>query len=132
MKENVTVSISGSVDGWLLGIENAGRYPDRTMSDKEWNAYMKQVDAVEENIRLQIEEEGKRNLAQADEARKNRRENWQEQWEEFLADAKQHMKEVLQPDSSGHDLLARDSRENWNPFSMGVMKSGTGGTHSAS
>lgn len=104
----MNANISNQSSGWVFGMEEVKGYSDQMMTDKEWDAYMKKIDAVEESIRQQIREEGEQNLAQADAERKERRENWQEQWEEFVANAKLSMKEVLQPDESDHELLIQE------------------------
>lgn len=112
-------AISYRSSGWVSGMESVNS-PDKTMTEKEWKAYLKKIDAVEESIRKEIEAEGEQNLAQADAARKRRRENWQEQWEEMAVYAKAGMKKVVEPDMSGHEMLVEKAEPagGWVPYSQ--------------
>lgn len=112
-----TISYHGS--GWMSGMEDAYS-PDKTMTDKEWKAYLKKIDEVEESIRKEIQAEGEQNLAQADAAREKRRENWQEQWEEVAELAKANMKKVLESEISDHELLVQEAElaDGWVPYSQ--------------
>ena len=113
---DTTVSYHGN--GWMSGTEGTGSYPDRTMTDKEWKAYLKKIDEVEAEIRKEIQAEGEQNLAQADAARAKRRENWQENWEEIAELAKSNWKKVLKSDQSDHELLVQEEMQddNWVPY----------------
>ncbi len=35
-RDDMGINVSGYREGWLMGIGNTGKYPDRTMSEKEW------------------------------------------------------------------------------------------------
>ncbi|RKI41409.1 hypothetical protein D7V86_07240 [bacterium D16-51] len=102
------INISGCHDGWLFGVGNTGKYPDRTMSEKEWKKYLERIDAVQEVIRQQIQEEGKQNLERADKARGENRAFWQEEWEEAQADVKRGRTGFLQPDMADYNFFVQE------------------------
>lgn len=54
-------AISYRSSGWVSGMESVNS-PDKAMTEKEWKAYLKKIDAVEESIRKEIEAEGSRIL----------------------------------------------------------------------
>jgi len=107
-RDDVNTNISGYGKGWLMGIENTGKYPDRTMSEKEWKKYLAKIDAVEETIRQQIKEEGKQNQARADESREDNRAVRQEEWEASMMELKQQRKELLQTERSDYFLFVQE------------------------
>ena len=110
------ISYYGS--GWMLGTGDVQGRPDKTMTEKEWKAYLKKIDEVEEVIREQIREEGEQNLAQADAARERRREIWQEQWEE-MGLSMYNVKIVQEAGVSDHELLVQEpeASKQWVPYS---------------
>lgn len=101
-------NISSYGRGWLMGIENTGKYPDRTMSEKEWKKYLAKIDAVEETIRRQVREEGKRNQERAEGSREDNRAVWREEWEASMMELKQQRKGLLQPEQSDHYLFVQE------------------------
>jgi hypothetical protein len=115
-KMDTMISYYGS--GWMLGTGDVQGRPDKTMTEKEWKAYLKKIDEVEEVIREQIREEGEQNLAQADDARERRREIWQEQWEE-MGLSMYNVKIVQEAGMSDHELLVQEpeASKQWVPYS---------------
>lgn len=106
--------------GWMFGMGDVQGSPDKNMTEKEWNAYLKKIDAVQESIREEIRIEGENNLLQADAARERRREYWKEQWIQMAELAKAHRRELMEPDESGHELLVRQAEPDgeWVPYSQ--------------
>ena len=74
-------------NGWMFG-QQMDAYPDKTLSQKKWDAYIAQIDAIEEEIRRQVQNEGEMNLQVADDQRQERGRNlfpflrpiWGESW----------------------------------------------------
>lgn len=92
-------------DGWGAVRGNIQNFPDKTMTQKEWEKYLVQIDSVEEEIRKQIEQEGEQNLLRADKEREKRRQNWSEQWEEFLENTKLIKSKIEKACESDHHML---------------------------
>ncbi len=121
------INVSGYREGWLMGIGNTGKYPDRTMSEKEWKKYLAKIDAVEETIRQQIKEEGEQNQSRADESREDNRAVWKEEWESSMMELKLQRKELLQPEQSDYYLFVQEEEvavdsqgsqgKDWVPYS---------------
>lgn len=62
------------------------RYPDKTMSEKEWKKYLKKVDTVIDDLAEIAKEDAKANLKRCDEERTKNREEW-------LKDAKEQLEQ---------------------------------------
>lgn len=108
-------------DGWMFG-QQMDAFPDKTLSQKKWDAYIAGIDAVEEEIRRQVQSEGELNLQVADAGRQDRREVWAEEWEKFVAFSKVNMERILEEDEGSKALFASVNGEE-----LLLEKAGSGG-----
>ncbi len=92
-------------NGWMFG-QQMDAYPDKTLSQKKWDAYIAQIDAIEEEIRRQVQSEGEMNLQVADDQRQERREVWAEEWEKFVSFSKANLGRILEEDEGSKGLFA--------------------------
>lgn len=91
--------------GWMLG-RQMDAFPDQTLSQKKWDAYIAGIDAIEEELRRQVQSEGEMNLQVADAQRQERREVWAEEWEKFVSFSKANLERVLKEDEGSKGLFA--------------------------
>ena len=108
-------------NGWMFG-QQMDTYPDRTLSQKKWDAYIAEIDAIEEELRRQVESEGEMNLQVADAQRQDRREAWAEEWEKFVSYTKANLERVLKEDEGSRGLFA--SMDGEEALSKGVGRDG--------
>ena len=90
---------------WMLG-RQGDDFKDKTLSQKKWDAYISGMDAIEEELRRQVELEGEMNLSVADEERSGRREAWTEEWEKFVVFSKVNMERIMKSDGEDSGLFA--------------------------
>lgn len=108
-------------NGWMLG-QQMDAFPDQTLSQRKWDAYIAGIDAIEEEIRRQVQSEGEMNLQVADAQRQERREVWAEEWEKFVSFSKTNMERILEEDEGSKGLFASMNGEE-----MLLEKTGSGG-----
>ncbi len=91
--------------GWMFG-HQTDAFPDQTLSQKKWDAYIAGIDAIEEEIRRQVQSEGEMNLQVADAQRQERREAWAEEWEKFVSFTKANLDRILKEDEGSKGLFS--------------------------
>lgn len=92
-------------NSWLFG-QRTDAFPDKTLSQRKWDAYIAEIDSIEEEIRRQVQSEGDRNLQVADAQREEHREVWAEEWEKFVAFSKVNMERIVKEDEGNGGLFA--------------------------
>lgn len=95
---------------WMWG-QSTDAFPDKTLSQRKWDAYLRKIDAIEEEIRRQVQKEGERNLQVADEGREKQRAIWQEEWERFVLYSKANLQRTVKDDEKDSGLFATETEE---------------------
>lgn len=94
--------------GWMWG-QQTDAFPDKTLSQKKWDAYLQEIDVIQEEIRRQVQKEGEWNLQVADEGREKRREIWQEEWERFVVFSKANLERAAKADQADNGLFVTEA-----------------------
>jgi len=97
-------------NSWMFG-QQADAFPDKTLSQRKWDAYIAGIESIQEEIRRQVQSEGDRNLQVADGEREERREAWTEEWEKFVVFSKVNMERILKGDEGNGILFDSEGGE---------------------